>query len=162
MLEEVVGDLFEQDVPAWGHGCNCVGAMGAGVALGMSQRYPKMYRQYRRLCKANQFQLGGFFRYDHPAGRTIYNLATQPTIGPTAQLWAIDVAVRAMLADAHYSRLSPVAIPRIGAGFGGLPWPLVHHTLRLAAESNPVRLIIVTEGQSAPPVQPFGRSGRAA
>lgn len=50
----VSGDLFadEHCVQAFAHGCNCQGSMGAGIAKTFRARYPEMYEEYRRRCKA--------------------------------------------------------------------------------------------------------------
>jgi len=51
----VSGDLFANasSVQAFAHGCNCAGAMGAGIAVGFRTRYPAMYEEYRRRCIAH-------------------------------------------------------------------------------------------------------------
>src|SRR4051812_17967724 len=58
----VSGDLFNNayHAQAFAHGCNCQGSMGAGVAKTIRARYPEMYEEYRRRCKAEprQFNLG--------------------------------------------------------------------------------------------------------
>ena len=58
----VSGDLFDNahDAQAFAHGCNCQGSMGAGIAKTFRARYPDMYEEYRRRCKAEprQFNLG--------------------------------------------------------------------------------------------------------
>jgi O-acetyl-ADP-ribose deacetylase (regulator of RNase III) len=58
-IEFVSGDLFAnaQEVEAFGHGCNCQGSMGAGIARTFRQHYPKMYEQYRARCKAENWGL---------------------------------------------------------------------------------------------------------
>jgi O-acetyl-ADP-ribose deacetylase (regulator of RNase III) len=109
------------DLPALGHGCNCAGAMGAGIAVVFRKRYPAMYREYRRRCAAGEFRPGDVFVWEAP-DVVVYNLATQPVPGPTARLDAIEASVRAALADAEVRELPRLGIPRIGAGLGGLDW----------------------------------------
>ena len=41
------------------HGCNCAGSMRAGVAVGFKARYPAMFDEFRRRCKADPPQLHG-------------------------------------------------------------------------------------------------------
>ncbi len=61
-IRYVSGDLFHNahDAQAFAHGCNCQGSMGAGIAKNFRARYPEMYEEYRRRCKAEprQFNLG--------------------------------------------------------------------------------------------------------
>lgn len=61
----VSGDLFTSTyrAQAFAHGCNCAGSMGAGIAAGFRARYPTMYEEYRRRCKATprEFNPGDVF-----------------------------------------------------------------------------------------------------
>lgn len=139
------GDLFAfRDLDALGHGCNCAGMMGAGIAWAFAQRFPGMEDAYRRRCRDGRFRLGGFFAWDPDAPPVVYNLATQPQPGRCADLGAIRVAVQAMLADAQQRGLARVGMPRIGAGIGGLAWAEVEAAIRPLAERSPVELVVVS------------------
>lgn len=140
----VTGDLFDLGLPAIGHGCNCAGSMGAGIAAEFKRRFPAMYQEYRRRCRQGNFQLGDIFVWDQEPDLVVYNLATQPVPRPSATLQAIDTSIRAALADAEQRGLSRLAAPRIGAGLGGLAWPDVAAVLRPAGEDSTVELIAVS------------------
>jgi O-acetyl-ADP-ribose deacetylase (regulator of RNase III) len=142
-LIAITGDLFELGLPALGHGCNCVGAMGAGIAKEFKRRFPRMYREYRRRCRNGQFGLGDVFVWQADA-LVIYNLATQPVPGPSARLDAIVTSVRAALVDAEHRGLSRLGVPRIGAGLGGLQWPDVAAVLDAATADSAVDLVVVS------------------
>jgi hypothetical protein len=73
----VTGDLFDLGLPAIGHGCDCAGAMGAGVAVEFKRRFPAMHQEYRRRCRQGTFRLGDIFVWDQEPGLVVYNLATQ-------------------------------------------------------------------------------------
>lgn len=51
MLEFVKGDMFDSPADIRVNTVNCVGVMGAGVALAFKQRYPEMFKEYQRDCK---------------------------------------------------------------------------------------------------------------
>ena len=142
-LTAVTGDLFGLDLPALGHGCNCAGAMGAGIAVVFRKRYPAMYREYRRRCTAGEFRPGDVFVWEAP-DLVVYNLATQPVPGPTARLDAIEASVRAALADAEVRELPRLGIPRLGAGLGGLDWSDVAPVLGRVADDSTVELVVVS------------------
>ena len=80
-IQYVSGDLFENvyEVQAFAHGCNCQGAMGAGIATGFRERYPEMYAQYLAMCKAEprQFNLGDVFLWREQGKPSVFNLGTQ-------------------------------------------------------------------------------------
>ena len=142
-LTAVTGDLFGLDLPALGHGCNCAGAMGAGIATEFRRRWPEMYVAYRSLCRSGAFRLGDVFPWDG-GDVVVYNLATQPVPGPSATLRAIRKAVGRALADAEARGIARVGVPRIGAGLGGLAWGDVEAALRTAGEASPVELVAVS------------------
>src|SRR5690348_17995978 len=77
----VAGDLFANahHAQALAHGVNCQGSMGAGIAVGFRERYPQMYEEYRRRCKAipRQFNPGDSFLWKAKDKPWVFNLATQ-------------------------------------------------------------------------------------
>ena len=50
MITYASGDLFDTDAEAIVNSVNCVGAMGKGIALGVRDRWPVIYRAYRGDC----------------------------------------------------------------------------------------------------------------
>ena len=68
------------DLPVVGHGCNCSGAMGAGIAVQFKRRFPEIYLEYRRRCADKTFMLGDVFVWTESTP-VVYNLATQPRPG---------------------------------------------------------------------------------
>ena len=80
-IQYVSGDLFVNSVhaQALAHGCNCKGSMGAGIAVGFRERYPEMYEEYRRRCKAvpREFNPGDVFLWKAEKQPWVFNLATQ-------------------------------------------------------------------------------------
>ena len=139
---EFEGDLLTLGLPAIGHGCNCRGSMGAGIAKQLRDRYPQMYAAYNAKCRDGSFRPGGFFAWEAD-DTVIYNLATQQEPGPDARLDAIEASVRAALADAQAREIPTLGLPRLGSGIGGLQWTDVADTLRSLAAESPVHLTVV-------------------
>lgn len=50
MVRIVRGDLLETNVPYICHQVNCKGVMGAGVARQIADKWPSVFRDYKRLC----------------------------------------------------------------------------------------------------------------
>jgi O-acetyl-ADP-ribose deacetylase (regulator of RNase III) len=141
----VRGDLFaERDLSALGHGCNCAGAMGKGVAAEFRKRFPSMYEEYRRRCRDGRFALGDVFVW-HEGGITIFNLGTQQTWRVKAELSAIRKTVAHMVELAAAAGLQRIGLPRIGAGLGGLVWDDVKVVLVEVGQSTKIELRIFEE-----------------
>lgn len=126
-IQYVTGDLFANryHAVAFAHGCNCQGSMGAGIAMGFKQRYPEMYEEYRRRCKAQprQFNLGDAFLWKEDNNPAVFNLGTQErNWHARASYEAIELALQNMKRQAQENSIRTIAMPRIGAGYGGLSW----------------------------------------
>ncbi|MGL4999429.1 MAG: macro domain-containing protein [Cetobacterium sp.] len=127
------GDIFTTTAPAIGHGVNVDGFMASGIAVTVRERYPEMYELYRDHCKKGGMEPGGMLLYG-PApldGKYIMNIASQDRPGKNAKYeWLHQGLSTAMGACDHYG-LDVLALPRIGAGIGGLEWDsvlqIIHH-----------------------------------
>jgi len=144
------GDIFRiPGVTSYAHGCNCAGAMGKGIALQFKRKFHKMFNQYHALCVSGNFKPGDIFPYKYSSGSFVYNLATQKHYairGQLAKLEHIRKSVDKMLMHASAHRVTDIAMPRIGAGLGGLDWSDVQDVLEDVASDYPeVTLHIVEE-----------------
>jgi O-acetyl-ADP-ribose deacetylase (regulator of RNase III) len=141
-VEFKTGDLFATpELRTFAQGCNCAGAMGKGIAVFFKQRWPKMYEEYRRRCKNGTFRLGDVFTWVE-TGYTIFNLGTQESWKTKAELWAIESSINGMLRLAEEQSIRTIALPKIGAGLGGLPWEQVKERILNTAGSSAIELCV--------------------
>lgn len=138
----VQGDLLASpSLSAIAHGCNCAGAMGKGIALGIKNRWPKMFAEYKKRCLAKEFKLGDVFVWQEN-GMTIFNLGTQTSWKTKADVSAIRVSVNEMLRLAEKMQLLEVGLPKIGAGLGGADWREIRALLIEGCHLSRVNLIV--------------------
>jgi O-acetyl-ADP-ribose deacetylase (regulator of RNase III) len=136
------GDLFAaKGIHAWAHGCNCAGSMGAGIAVEFKRRFPRMFEEYQARCSDGRFGLGDVFVWSE-GETTVYNLGTQEHWRKKAQLAALAKAVGRMVSLAEKGGVERIALPRIGAGLGGLDWPKVRGVLEEAGGATGVELVV--------------------
>ena len=140
VIEQVRGDLFNADLPALAHGCNCSGTMSGWVAKEFRRRWPAMYRLYRARCREGRFLPGDVLPWLGPP--RVYNLAVQLRPGANATLGAVEIAVARMLRMAEAAEVPAVGMPRIGCDPGGLRWPEVEVLLDQLSWSTPVQLVV--------------------
>lgn len=139
------GNIFSiPGVNNYAHGCNCAGAMGKGIALQFKERFPEMYLQYKKLCKSGSFALGEVFMYNHGKG-FVFNLGTQKSWTTKAEISAVDAAIGKMLQLARENEVKQIALPKIGAGLGGLDWESVKRIIDLRAAAYPEIGLFVVE-----------------
>src|SRR4051812_23182652 len=146
----VSGDLFanRHEAQALAHGCNCQGSMGAGVATGFRDRYPEMFQEYRRRCKATprEFNLGDAWLWKAGDRPWVFNLGTQEGVWRAmASYEAIETALKSMREQADREGITNIAIPRIGVGYGGLSWRKVRAIVEEAFADWPGTLHVYEE-----------------
>lgn len=152
-LHFVSGDLFENlDLfDGIGHGVNCKGVMGGGIAVEFRERWPEMYQEYKSLCEDEELLPGDIFAWkDERTGLYIYNMATQFGMGPTkrgnppARYEWLEACLQKFFIDIDDNRIKKVAMPLIGSGLGGLDAAEVREIIAVMAQ----RLWTDDEGNS--------------
>ena len=102
------GDMFAREgLRAWGHGCNCAGAMGAGIAVEFRRRFPRMFEEYAARCADERFGLGDVFVWSE-GDLTVYNLGTQEHWRKKAQLSAVTRSLAKMVSLAKAGGIAVV------------------------------------------------------
>lgn len=126
----VKGDLFAANERAVAHGANCRGLMGAGVAKIVRERYPLAFSEYTFACNKDQFYPGVAQPVVCPEPESdeltmVYNLATQNAPGANARIEYVAQSFRNMFRHMQFVGNNRIAMPKIGAGIGGLEWASV-------------------------------------
>lgn len=118
------GDLFSSTAGVIGHGVNTQGYMGAGIAKSFRELYPKNYQVYKDACLKGRLNPGEAL-VTNTDGRFIANIASQEFPGANASLSLLHDGLTAALMTVQIlggEVDNSLAIPRIGAGIGGLIW----------------------------------------
>ena len=117
----VIGDIFATPgIEYYAHGCNCAGAMGAGIAVPFKNRWPRMYSRYALHCHDGKFTVGKIHRWTDGVS-TIFNLGTQEhwkTPASTEDLYNVLLKLRSHL---EANNINGLVMPLLGGGLGGLP-----------------------------------------
>lgn len=158
MLKFVKGDMLKPTVreEAIAHGCNLIGSMGAGIAKDIAEMYPPdMLEDYRELCSEHFRLLGGkvqavFYaeKYNLPA---LFNMFTQDTVwndehgNPPAKYEWIESALIRVVELCKEEMIKSVAMPRIGAGLGGLEWQKVKEIMIKTLSNQDIEFVVYEE-----------------
>lgn len=143
MIVYKTGDLFTTTKTVIGHGVNCKGAMGSGIAVAVKNLFPENYQAYHNICVKQMLKPGMVYPY-REKGKVILNIATQNKTGRDAHLDWVAIGMWKALGYCEDRNFDGLAIPRIGAGIGGLDWPDVHSLLQEIFEGSPLELEIWT------------------
>lgn len=125
MIKFRSGDMFSGGHDVLVNTVNCVGVMGAGLALQFRRRFPLMHDRYREECRLGLVRPGRM--NPHLEGTVlILNFPTKDHWrDPSRYEWIAEglVSLRAWLSVQDGG--SSAAIPPLGCGLGGLDWKVV-------------------------------------
>lgn len=124
MIIKKQGNIFSSQCQTIVNTVNCVGVMGAGIALAFKLRYPDMYCKYEKICQEKKLTLGKLWRYKDP--QAIYGFE-QVLSFPTKQHWkdpsqldGIKQGLEKFVNTYKQCGITSIAFPILGAGKGGL------------------------------------------
>ena len=131
MIRFVQDDLFASGSEALVNPVNCVGVMGKGLALQFRHRFPANYEAYREACTRRAIRPGRSFVFDAGAGSPhfVVNFPTKRHWRDRSRIEDIAAGLDDLAAILHSRAIGSVAIPALGCGLGGLPWPRVRSLL---------------------------------
>jgi O-acetyl-ADP-ribose deacetylase (regulator of RNase III) len=118
-VEVVTGNLFASGAHTLVNAVNCVGVMGAGLALQFKLQYPGMFARYRVVCR-NGNLLPGQLMIDNGDGRNIVNVATKGHWSDKSRLAWVENGIQLLAGYLETNDIPSVAIPKLGCGLGGL------------------------------------------
>jgi O-acetyl-ADP-ribose deacetylase (regulator of RNase III) len=128
-------------VRAYAQGVSCAGTMDAGVSIAFKKRWPRMFEDYKARCDDGRFHLGDVTVWNE-GDEVIYNLGIQEHWKKKATIPALNRALAKMLSLATAGGVTSIAMPRIGAGLGGLDWPRVKDILTDLGDNSDIALVV--------------------
>ena len=115
------GNIFTSKCQTLVNTVNCVGVMGAGIALEFRYRYPKMYKRYVELCEQKQIQIGKLWLYtNEPNRRWVLNFPTKKDWKYESKPEYLEKGLQKFLETYREKGITSVAFPLLGADKGGL------------------------------------------
>lgn len=99
---------------------NCVGVMGCGLAKDCKERYPYIYRHYRKLCKAGEFKLTTLKFYMIEDNYAILLVPTKYDWKNPSKLEWVESILEKLGTCISRSPLDTYHVPPLGCGAGGL------------------------------------------
>jgi len=121
MLTYVQFNLFDSPAQTIVNTVNTVGVMGKGIALSYKQLYPNMFKQYRKLCKQGEFQIGMLHIYRTP-NKIILNFPTKKHWRQKSKIEYLTTGLDKFVNNYSNYGISSIAFPQLGCGNGELNW----------------------------------------
>lgn len=116
----ITGNIFTTKCQTIVNTVNCVGVMGAGIALECRLRYPEMYDKYVHQCTQKQVKIGSLWIYKG-TDRWILNFPTKQHWRYPSKIDYLRAGLEKFLNTYAERDLVSVAFPILGADKGGIP-----------------------------------------
>ena len=153
MIEYKTGDLLAEEADALVNTVNCVGHMGAGIALQFKKAWPENFRAYAAACRDDEVQPGRMLTYETnqlTPPRYIINFPTKRHWRGRSRLEDIDAGLVALAEEIRRLDLKSIAVPPLGAGLGGLTWNQVRPRIERVLGAFPDLRVVVFEPHGTP------------
>lgn len=118
-LKIITGNIFTSKCQTIVNTINCVGVMGAGIALEYRLRYPQMYEKYIELCDDNKIDIGLLWIYKSPQ-RWILNFPTKKHWKYPSKKEYLYEGLEKFVSTYKEKGIKSIAFPLLGADKGGL------------------------------------------
>lgn len=121
MIKFKTGDLLKSSADVLVNTVNCEGVMGKGIAYQFKQKFPDMFKEYEKVCKNRQLNIGQLHIYNANE-RIIVNFPTKITWREKSKIEYIELGLNELVKYIKENDIKSVAIPPLGSGNGGLNW----------------------------------------
>jgi len=117
----VRGNIFESSAQIITNTVNCVGVMGAGLALEFKNKFPEMFNDYKTRCQKNEVVAGKPYLWENDKVQ-ILNFPTKRHWQDKSLLNDIEDGLRYLATQYQEMGIQSLALPPLGCGLGGLSW----------------------------------------
>ena len=116
---EVEGNIFTTSAQTIVNTVNCVGVMGAGIALEFRLREPEMYLKYVSLCKQGAFTPGMLWLHKSPH-KWVLNFPTKIDWKHPSKPEYLESGLKKFTETYKEKGITSIAFPMLGADRGGV------------------------------------------
>ncbi|MYC31754.1 MAG: macro domain-containing protein [Chloroflexi bacterium] len=121
-VTEITGNIFTSECQTLVNTVNCVGVMGAGIALEFKFRHPTMFERYVQLCKVGHIETGKLWLYKPPKGdsdrRWVLNFPTKKHWKDPSKNEYLVMGLKKFLETYKDKSVESIAFPILGATNG--------------------------------------------
>lgn len=140
--------MFNADVDIRVNTVNCVGVMGAGVALAFKTRYPAMFKDYKAACRDGRLRPGAIHVWRSLDGDWVVNFPTKRDWRESSRYDDIESGLNALHDYLREQGNVSVALPALGCGHGGLDWSRVAPMITTKLSDLEARILVYEPSDS--------------
>ena len=129
-MRVLTGNIFDSKCSTIVNAVDCVGVMGKGLALEFRRRYPQMYADYVKRCRAGLVKVGEPYLFDNGGRTKVLNFPTKDHWRNPSELSYVSDGLDWFVANYEKWGVDSIAFPALGCGNGGLAWDAVYPILQ--------------------------------
>lgn len=133
----LTGNIFTSSCQTLVNTVNCVGVMGAGIALECRLRYPAMYERYVEICRSGKLNIGQLWVY-RSEDRWILNFPTKKHWKYPSKEEFLKAGLRNFVDSYEARGIESIAFPLLGADRGGIDRSVSESILREYLDGLPI------------------------
>lgn len=122
MLTYSTGSVFNANTQAIVNTVNCVGVMGAGIALECRLRYPDMFEDYKKKCLDRKIIVGKVDFFTSIDETIICNFPTKDHFKYPSKIEWIEEGLKNFRSTYSQYGIKSIAFPKLGTNNGELSW----------------------------------------
>ena len=120
MIKIYKGNLFSSSCQTIVNAVNCVGVMGAGIALEFRLRYPKMFKRYKKYCNDKLMKPGSLWLYKFNDKRWILNFPSKKHWRYPSKIEYLEMGLEKFVKTYKDKGITSIAFPLLGSDRGGI------------------------------------------
>ena len=121
-IREIHGNIFQTDCGVIVNTVNCVGVMGAGMALECKLRFQGLFERYESECQSGAVAPGTLSLFESKDGVQILNFPTKKHWKDPSRLEYVQAGLTRFAEVCLDWGIDSVAFPHLGCSHGGLGW----------------------------------------
>ena len=133
MISFVDGNILDAKTEVIVNPVNCVGVMGAGLALEFKKKFPENFKAYEKVCKEGRMHVGlmHVHKNNHYLVRPwfIINFPTKMHWREQSKIEYIKEGLVSLKSIIYEHQFFSISIPALGCGLGGLKWEDVKESM---------------------------------
>lgn len=142
------GNVFSSGAEAVVIPVNCVGVMGAGLALQARKRFAGLSASYQQCCREGVLTAGTVFTWRAPTARKdgfqwVFCFPTKLDWRDPSHLQLVAQGLAPLRAAIQTTQTTSVAVPALGCGLGGLEWDSVEPLMVQALQRIPGTKVLI-------------------
>lgn len=121
MITYLRTSLFHSPAQTLVNTVNTVGVMGKGIAKTFKERYPDMFREYKKLCDENALRVGSLHLWRGDT-QWVLNFPTKTTWRQPSRIEFVHAGLEKFVQTYQDLGITSASFPPLGCGNGNLNW----------------------------------------